>query len=194
LGVSYGKAWSQLRRAVAKVDRKGGTTLDAARWQQYLVLMRIVDQAFVAFEKSAGEGEKEMTWHTIQSRDGWGKLGLSGKRVTHHVRKDAAWEDAAMDRIYDDLRAEFDLADRYAAMESKLRSIQEALELVLDVARDRRLLLLEVAVVVLILEELIFSALRLRCLREPRPLRCRRPRRHAGRTVSSPSLKTIAAT
>jgi uncharacterized Rmd1/YagE family protein len=66
-----------------------------------------------------------------------------------------------MDRIYDDLRAEFDLADRYAAMESKLRSIQEALELVLEVARDRRLLLLEVAVVVLILAELVFSALRL---------------------------------
>jgi uncharacterized Rmd1/YagE family protein len=64
-----------------------------------------------------------------------------------------------MDRIYNDLRAEFDLADRYAAMESKLRSIQEALELVLDVARDRRLLLLEVAVVVLILAELIFTAL-----------------------------------
>ena len=49
-----------------------------------------------------------------------------------------------MDRIYNDLRAEFDLADRYAAMESKLCSIQEALELVLDVARDHRLLLLEV--------------------------------------------------
>jgi required for meiotic nuclear division protein 1 len=80
--------------------------------------------------------------------------------VLHLLDKpDATWEDAAMDRIYDDLRAEFDLADRYAAMESKLRSIQEALELVLDVARDRRLLLLEVAVVVLILAELIFTAL-----------------------------------
>ena len=66
-----------------------------------------------------------------------------------------------MDRIYNDLRAEFDLSDRYAAMESKLRSIQEALELVLDVARDRRLLLLEVAVVILILAELIFTVLRL---------------------------------
>jgi uncharacterized Rmd1/YagE family protein len=82
--------------------------------------------------------------------------------VLHLLDKpDATWEDAAMDRIYDDLRAEFDLADRYAAMESKLRSIQEALELVLDVARDRRLLLLEVAVVVLILAELIFTALSL---------------------------------
>jgi hypothetical protein len=43
----------------------------------------------------------------------------------------------------DGLRAEFDLADHYAAIESKLRSIQEALELVLA-PRDRRLLLLEV--------------------------------------------------
>jgi hypothetical protein len=48
-----------------------------------------------------------------------------------------------------------------AARESKLRSIQEALELGLDVARDRRLLLLEVAVVVLILAELVFTVLRL---------------------------------
>ena len=81
--------------------------------------------------------------------------------VLHLLDKpDATWEDVAMDRIYDDLRAEFDLIDRYAAMESKLRSIQEALELVLDVARDRRLLLLEVAVVVLILAELIFTVLR----------------------------------
>jgi len=65
-----------------------------------------------------------------------------------------------MDRIYNDLCAAFDLNDRYAAMESKLRSIQEALELLLDVVRDRRLLLLEVTVVVLILAELIFAALR----------------------------------
>jgi uncharacterized Rmd1/YagE family protein len=76
--------------------------------------------------------------------------------VLHLLDKpDATWEDPAMDRIYDDLRGEFDLVDRYAALESKLRSIQEALELVLDVARDRRLILLEVAVVFLILLELV---------------------------------------
>jgi required for meiotic nuclear division protein 1 len=78
--------------------------------------------------------------------------------VLHLLDKpDATWEDPAMDRIYDDLRAEFDLVDRYQALESKLKSIQEALELVLDVARDRRLILLEVAVVVLILLELLVS-------------------------------------
>jgi uncharacterized Rmd1/YagE family protein len=78
--------------------------------------------------------------------------------VLHLLDKpDATWEDPAMDRIYDDLRAEFDLIDRYQAMESKLKSIQEALELVLDVARDRRLVLLEAAVVVLILIEVLVS-------------------------------------
>ena len=78
--------------------------------------------------------------------------------VLHLLDKpDATWEDAAMDQIYVDLRGEFDLVDRYAALESKLRSIQETLELVLDVARERRLLLLEVAVALLILLEVVLS-------------------------------------
>jgi uncharacterized Rmd1/YagE family protein len=78
--------------------------------------------------------------------------------ILHLLDKpDAVWDDPAMDRIYNDLRAEFDLTDRYAALESKLRSIQEALELLVGVARDRQLLLLEITVVVLILLELIFT-------------------------------------
>ncbi|HLN59491.1 MAG TPA: RMD1 family protein [Thermoanaerobaculia bacterium] len=78
--------------------------------------------------------------------------------VLHLLDKpDSTWEDAAMDRIYGDLRSEFDLADRYSALESKLRAIQEALQLVLEVARDRRLFLLEASVVLLILFELVLS-------------------------------------
>ena len=78
--------------------------------------------------------------------------------VLHLLDKpDATWEDPAMDRIYGDLRDEFDLKDRYEALESKLTSIQEALELVLGVARDRRLVLLELAVVLLILFELLVA-------------------------------------
>jgi len=76
--------------------------------------------------------------------------------VLHLLDKpDATWDDSVMDRIYADLRAEFDLIDRYAALESKLRSVQESLELILDVARDRRLVLLELAVVILIVLEVI---------------------------------------
>ena len=82
--------------------------------------------------------------------------------VLHLLDKpDEAWDDPLMDRIYDELRAEFDLVDRYQALELKLRSVQEALELVLDVARDRRLVLLEAAIVLLIVFELLLSLLRL---------------------------------
>ncbi len=82
--------------------------------------------------------------------------------VLHLLDKpDEAWDDPAMDRIYDDLRAEFDLVDRYAALELKLRSIQETLELVLGVARDRILLILEVVVVILILTEILLSVSRI---------------------------------
>ncbi|SRR5713101_4158306 len=81
--------------------------------------------------------------------------------VLHLLDKpDAAWDDPAMDAIYEDLRDEFDLGDRYNALELKLRGIQEALELILDVSRDRRLVMLEVTIVVLIVLELVLSLLR----------------------------------
>jgi uncharacterized Rmd1/YagE family protein len=75
-------------------------------------------------------------------------------------KPDATWDDPAMDRIYDDLRAEFDLADRYTSLEQKLSGVQEALELVLDVARDRRMMLLEVFIAALIVLEVVLELLR----------------------------------
>jgi uncharacterized Rmd1/YagE family protein len=82
--------------------------------------------------------------------------------ILHLLDKpDEAWDDSGMDRIYDELKAEFDLVDRYGALEAKLRSVQESLGLVLDVARDRRLVLLEVTVILLILFELMLALARL---------------------------------
>lgn len=82
--------------------------------------------------------------------------------ILHLLDKpDEAWDDPGMDRIYDELKAEFDLGDRYGALEAKLRSVQESLGLVLDVARDRRIVLLETTVVLLILLELIIAVARL---------------------------------
>jgi len=77
-------------------------------------------------------------------------------------KPEETWEDHALDRIYADLRAEFDLGDRYTALELKLRSIQESLELVLGVARERRLVMLEVAILLLIAFEIVLPALKLR--------------------------------
>jgi uncharacterized Rmd1/YagE family protein len=81
--------------------------------------------------------------------------------VLHLLDKpDAAWDDPAMDRIYGDLRGEFDLTDRYGALESKLKGVQEALELLLGTARDRRLVALETSIVVLIVIEIILGFFR----------------------------------
>jgi len=78
--------------------------------------------------------------------------------VLHLLDKpDAIWDDNTADHIYQELRSEFDLADRYQALELKLRSVQEALELVLDMSRDFRLLILEVTVILLIVAEIVLS-------------------------------------
>src|SRR5215831_15911228 len=81
--------------------------------------------------------------------------------ILHLLDKpDAIWEDVTADRIYQELRAEFDLSDRYLALEHKLRSVQEALELVLDMARDNRLVLLEAAIVLLLIIEIVLPFVR----------------------------------
>src|SRR5438105_3033467 len=75
-------------------------------------------------------------------------------------KPDATWDDPALDRIYDDLRAEFDLSDRYATLTLKLTGVQETLELVLDVARDRRMWLLELFIGILIVFEVLLELVR----------------------------------
>src|SRR5207237_9656108 len=69
-------------------------------------------------------------------------------------KPDATWDDAAMDMIYEELRNEFDLGERYESLEQELRSVQEALELILDVARERRMMWLEVFVTLLFVFEI----------------------------------------
>lgn len=72
-------------------------------------------------------------------------------RVLHLLdRPDLIWEDKVMDDLYGDLRAIFDLPERFQAIEYKLQLIQNTLELLVDVVRDRRLYWLEFAIVFLI--------------------------------------------
>jgi uncharacterized Rmd1/YagE family protein len=75
-------------------------------------------------------------------------------------RPDLIWEDKIMDGLYDDLRAVFDLKERYQALGHKLDYIQDAGEVLLDMARDSRLFLVEVSIVVLILAEILMSIFR----------------------------------
>jgi uncharacterized Rmd1/YagE family protein len=78
--------------------------------------------------------------------------------VLHLLDKpEATWEDPVMGRIYGDLRDEFDLFERYEALEARLGTVLEAVEVVLDVARDRRFLILEAAIVLLIAFEIALT-------------------------------------
>jgi uncharacterized Rmd1/YagE family protein len=81
--------------------------------------------------------------------------------VLHLLDKpDVVWDDMGAERIYEGLRSEFGLVDRYQSLELKLRSVQESLGLLTDIARDRRLVLLEASVIALIFLEIVLSLVR----------------------------------
>jgi required for meiotic nuclear division protein 1 len=127
---------------------------------------RIVDQMFVATDKLGDELERKgtMPMHTrhlvkyIGATVGTRNEVLS---ILHLLdMPDAAWDDSSAERIYQKLRSEFALVDRYQSLELKLHSVQDTLEVITDVARDRRLVMLEVAVIVLIALEIVLSFVR----------------------------------
>jgi required for meiotic nuclear division protein 1 len=129
---------------------------------------RIVDQMFVKTDKIVDKLEQKGTISIFRTRGLHRFIGQAiGTRsevlsVLHLLDKpDAAWDDPGAERIYQELRSEFDLIDRHEAMEAKLRSVQDALELVTDVARDRRLVLLEASIVLLIVFEIVLSFLKI---------------------------------
>ena len=66
-----------------------------------------------------------------------------------------AWEDEALDRIYGGLRAQFEIADRFRALDLKLRMIQESFELFVDLTQERRNYRLEWTVTLLVALEVV---------------------------------------
>jgi uncharacterized Rmd1/YagE family protein len=126
----------------------------------------IVDQMFVTTDKLGAQLEKVGTM-PMRTRHLAKFIGAAvGTRsevlsILHLLDKpDAAWDDPGADRIYEKLRVEFDLVDRYQSLELKLRAVQDTLEVITDVARDRRLFVLEATVVLLILLEIVLSLVR----------------------------------
>lgn len=81
-------------------------------------------------------------------------------RVLHLLDKpDLIWEDKVMDEVYGDLRAMFDLPERFQALEYKLQLIQQTLEVLVEMIRDRRLYWLELSIVLLISLEIVMKLL-----------------------------------
>lgn len=149
-------------------ERSGIVALTVAQSAAMEYYERIVDQMFVRTGKIVERLERRGTvsMHTRPLHRFIGEAIATRSEVFTVLslldKPDETWDDPTMDRIYADLRSEFDLVDRYASLELKLRSVQESLELVLDVARERRLLLLEIAILLLIALELLLPLSRLR--------------------------------
>jgi uncharacterized Rmd1/YagE family protein len=147
-------------------ERAGVVALTIAQSAAMEYYERIVDQMFGETDRLVERLEKVGTM-PVFTRKLHKFIGAAiGTRsevlsVLHLFDKpDAAWDDPVAERIYEQLRVEFDLVDRHAALELKLRSVQDALELVTDIARDKRLVWLEVSIVVLILFEIALSLFR----------------------------------
>ncbi|MFO0574129.1 MAG: RMD1 family protein [Polyangia bacterium] len=72
-------------------------------------------------------------------------------------KPDSTWEDQQIDQLYNGLRQELEIDDRFRALEAKLRMIQENMELLVDLSNARSTWRLELTVVVLILFEVMLS-------------------------------------
>ena len=164
----------------AKVDIEDGTLVvdQFSEGRAAVVALIVAQSAAMEYYERIVESLFSRTTALVEPLERYGSVPLRTRRLHQFIgqaigtrnevftvltlldKPDATWDDPALDRIYDDLRAEFDLIDRFGALEQKLRSVQEALELVLDVARDRRMWLLELFIGMLIVLEVVLELLR----------------------------------
>jgi required for meiotic nuclear division protein 1 len=147
-------------------ERAGVVAVSIAQSAAMEYYERIVDQMFTETDRLVNRLEKAGTM-PVFTRKLHRFIGAAiGTRsevlsVLHLFDKpDAAWDDPGAEEIYRQLRAEFDLVDRHHALELKLRSVQDALELVTDIARDKRLVWLEMSIVLLIVLEIVLGFVR----------------------------------
>jgi uncharacterized Rmd1/YagE family protein len=124
---------------------------------------RIVDQMFEDTSRFAERLEESgnMSMRTGKLHKFIGQAIITRSEVLsvlHLLDKpDVLWDDPGAERIYEEMRLDLDLVDRYDALEQKLRGVQDALSLVTEVARDRRLVWLEASIVLLIVFEIVLS-------------------------------------
>ncbi len=68
---------------------------------------------------------------------------------------DITWEDPGLDRIYTELRANFEFDIRLTTMEKKIQLVVDSAEILVDLVKSRREELLEVVIIFLIVLEIL---------------------------------------
>jgi len=72
---------------------------------------------------------------------------------------DTAWEDRGVDKLFHDLKSNFELSTRFRSLEYKLRLIHEAVEVIVDLTNTRRSEILELTIIGLIALEIVLALL-----------------------------------
>lgn len=67
----------------------------------------------------------------------------------------STWDDEVLDRLHRELRSSFGIEDRYRALDHKLAMIRDSLQIIGDLTRHKRSMLLEAGVAILIALEII---------------------------------------
>ncbi len=76
-------------------------------------------------------------------------------------KPDITWEDEHADTLHDKLRYHLEISERYKALEAKLITLRESLKALMEVSSEQRMLVLEIAIVVLILIEVVAGFVRI---------------------------------
>ncbi len=77
-------------------------------------------------------------------------------------KPDLTWEDEYADKLHDKLRYHFEIPERYKALETKLVTIRETLQALLQMGSERRMFFVELAVMVLIVIEVVMGLVHVR--------------------------------
>jgi uncharacterized Rmd1/YagE family protein len=105
------------------------------------------------------------TWRgTVKEMMGFLGTGLATRRqIVSNLAildsPDIVWEDPALDSIFQEHKANFELTSRYRTVEHKLRLIHESVEVLVDISNTRQGHVLELVVVALIAVEVFLAIL-----------------------------------
>lgn len=75
---------------------------------------------------------------------------------------DETWENVELDRIHQDLKSMMEISVRYRALEYKIKIIQESVDVIVDLSKSKREVLLEMVIILLISFEIILSIIKWR--------------------------------
>jgi uncharacterized Rmd1/YagE family protein len=122
----------------------------------------LVDRALIKFE-TVHRNLADRGKLVINSRQAMKAIGLGGNTVSLIIGKlalldkpDITWEEETAERLHAALRRQFELDNRFSALQLKISFLQESSKTVLNVLQDRKSAMMEIIIIALIAMEFLF--------------------------------------